>query len=159
MQRVEAVPVGEAAQPARLASEPGTNPNIVLISIDSLRADHLGCYGYPKPTTPGIDRLASEGLRFENAVSTTSWTLPSHASMFTGLYSYTHGLVDNGLRLGDDVVTLAEVLAGEGTPIDDMRSSAAFRKAMLGQSLRKLFHSPGLVTGAGAPSSTSGEAS
>jgi xanthine dehydrogenase small subunit len=59
----------------------------------------------------------------------------------------------------ETVEAAAEVLAGEGTPIDDMRSSAAFRKAMLGQSLRKLFHSPGLVTGAGAPSSTSGEAS
>ena len=102
------------SRPAALASKPGTNPNIVLVSIDSLRADHVGCYGYGKPTTPGIDRLAAEGVRFENAVSTTSWTLPAHATMFTGLYSYTHGLVDNGLRLGDDIVTLAEVLRDAG---------------------------------------------
>ncbi len=101
-------------EPPRLASEPGTDPNIVLVSIDSLRADHLGSYGYPKPTSPGMDRLAAEGVRFENAISNTSWTLPSHASMFTGLNSYTHGLVDNGLRLGDDVVTIAEVLREAG---------------------------------------------
>jgi len=86
----------------------------VLISIESLRADHVGCYGYPKPTTPLIDRLAQEGVRFQNAVSPTSWTLPAHASLFTGLNSYTHGLVANGLRLGDGVVTLAEVLRNAG---------------------------------------------
>jgi len=86
----------------------------VLISIDSLRADHLGCYGYPRETTPFIDSLADRGVRFENAVSTTSWTLPAHAAMFTGLWDSTHGLVDNGLRLGDGQRTLAEVLGERG---------------------------------------------
>ena len=60
-------------------------PNLLLISIDSLRADHLSCYGYERETSPAIDRLASEGVLFEVAVSSTSWTLPAHASMFTGL--------------------------------------------------------------------------
>lgn len=89
-------------------------PNLLLISIDSLRYDHVGCYGYPAPTTPTLDRLAREGVRFQNAVSTTSWTLPSHAAMFTGLYDSTHGLVDNGLRLDPRHRTLAEELARAG---------------------------------------------
>ena len=89
-------------------------PNIVLFSIDSLRQDHLGCYGYRAPTSPTLDRLAAEGVRFETAVSTTSWTLPSHAALFTGMFDTAHGLVDNGLRLGDEHRTLAEVLQGGG---------------------------------------------
>lgn len=89
-------------------------PSLVLISIDSLRYDHVGCYGYSAPTSPTLDRLAREGLRFQNAVSTTSWTLPSHAALFTGLYDSTHGLVDNGLRLDPRHRTLAEELARSG---------------------------------------------
>ena len=89
-------------------------PDIILISVDSLRPDHLGCYGYPKPTSPTIDKLAAGGVRFENAISTTSWTLPAHAALFTGLYDSAHGLVDNGLRLADAHVTLAEVLSQAG---------------------------------------------
>ncbi len=95
-------------------TQAGAPPNILFISIDSLRPDHLGCYGYQKPTSPFIDSLATKGVRFENAVSTTSWTLPSHASMFTGLLGKTHGLVDNGMSLSEDQVTLAELLKGEG---------------------------------------------
>jgi len=89
-------------------------PNVILVSIDSLRADFVGCYGYRRPTTPFLDSLAESGVRFENAISTTSWTLPSHAAMFTGLNDSTHGLVDNGLSLSDDHVTLAETLARAG---------------------------------------------
>lgn len=89
-------------------------PNIILVSIDSLRQDHLGCYGYPHPTSPTIDRLAASGVRFETAIATTSWTLPSHAAMFTGLFDSTHGLVDNGLRLKDQHNTLAEALREVG---------------------------------------------
>ncbi len=89
-------------------------PNILLISIDSLRSDHLGCYGYSKDTSPFIDELAGRGARFTNAVSTTSWTLPAHAAMLTGLNDSTHGLVDNGLRLSEDHVTLAELLKEQG---------------------------------------------
>ncbi len=100
--------VKEAPEPPR---QP---PDLILISIDSLRPDHLGSYGYPRNTSPFLDRLAAEGIRFENAVSTTSWTLPSHAAMLTGLYDSTHGLVDNGLTLNDGHVTLAEVLGAVG---------------------------------------------
>jgi arylsulfatase A-like enzyme len=93
---------------------PPKRPDILLISIDSLRPDHLGCYGYPKPTSPVIDKLAAEGVRCASAISTTSWTLPAHAAMFTGLVDSTHGLVDNGLSLADVHRTLAEVLKENG---------------------------------------------
>ena len=89
-------------------------PDIVLVSIDSLRADHLGCYGYWRPTSPTIDRLASRGARFANAVTTTSWTLPAHAALFTGLNDAAHGVMTDGIRLADDHVTLAEELRGAG---------------------------------------------
>ena len=66
------------------------NPNIVLISIDTLRPDHLGIYGYNRNTSPHIDSLARDGVLFRNALSTTSWTLPAHVSMLTALYSAHH---------------------------------------------------------------------
>lgn len=97
---------GERAAPAR--------PNLILVSIDSLRADHLGCYGYARDTSPRIDALAAAGARFEQALSSTSWTLPAHAGLFTGLYDSTHGVVDNGLALSDAHVTLAELLQSRG---------------------------------------------
>ncbi|MBZ5720815.1 MAG: sulfatase [Acidobacteriia bacterium] len=68
-------------------------PNILVIVVDTLRADHLSSYGYGRPTTPAIDRLAREGLVLGNAVSTCSWTLPSHASLLTGRPPYEHGMV------------------------------------------------------------------
>ncbi len=102
-----------AAGCAKPKANPGA-PNIVFISIDSLRADHLGAYGYHKPTSPSIDALAAQGVRFQWAISTTSWTLPAHAAMFTGLYDSAHGLVDNGLSLAPAQRTLAEVLKDNG---------------------------------------------
>jgi arylsulfatase A-like enzyme len=89
-------------------------PNVVLVIVDTLRADHLSSYGYHHLTSPHLDQLASEGVLFENAIATSSWTLPSHASMLTGLYSSEHG----GLRLQDqlpaNIPTLAEALSKAG---------------------------------------------
>jgi len=85
-------------------------PNIILISIDTLRADHLGCYGYERPTSPTIDTLASQGLLFEDVTSTSPWTLPSHGSLLTGLYPSHHTLKSFYTCLPSDVVTLAEIL-------------------------------------------------
>jgi arylsulfatase A-like enzyme len=89
-------------------------PNIVLISVDTLRRDHLGCYGYERDTSPHIDRLAEEGVLFENMISSTSWTLPAHAAMFTGLADSVHGALDTDRKLADDRVTLAERLRAAG---------------------------------------------
>jgi arylsulfatase A-like enzyme len=70
---------------------PGS-PNVVVIIIDTLRADHVSAYGYSRPTTPNLDRLAAQGVLFENATSATSWTFPSHVSLLTGEYPFEHGL-------------------------------------------------------------------
>src|ERR1700748_2402068 len=86
-------------------------PNVLIITIDTTRADHIGCYGYHLARTPSIDRLASEGVRCSNAVSSAPITMPSHTSIFTGLFPPAHGVRDNGAyALGEDAVTLAERL-------------------------------------------------
>jgi len=98
-------------------SESGREENprhIILISVDSLRADHVGCYGYGKDTTPNIDALASGGVRFDDAIAPCSWTVPSHASLFTSLYPPAHGVVDVTRALPRKCITLAEVLREEG---------------------------------------------
>jgi arylsulfatase A-like enzyme len=88
--------------------------NVILISIDTLRRDHLGCYGYPADVSPTIDRLAAGGVRFADASSAAPWTLPSHTTMLTGLYPGHHGVRDYAHQLPPERVTLAEVLAEHG---------------------------------------------
>jgi arylsulfatase A-like enzyme len=66
-------------------------PNIILITLDTTRADHLGCYGYNRPTSPNIDQLALESLLYDRAISPGTWTLPAHASLFTGKFTSSHG--------------------------------------------------------------------
>ena len=74
------------------ATDPGGNaPNVFLFVIDTLRADHLSCYGYELETSPNIDEFSREALRFENCYSTANWTVPGHASIFTGRYPISHG--------------------------------------------------------------------
>jgi arylsulfatase A-like enzyme/Tfp pilus assembly protein PilF len=96
----------------------GLNPqdlNILFFTLDTTRADHLGCYGYPRIETPNIDRLAGQGIRFENATSQAPLTLPSHSSIFTGTYPFYNGVRDNGgFYLESDKTTLAEVLQQAG---------------------------------------------
>jgi arylsulfatase A-like enzyme/Flp pilus assembly protein TadD len=89
--------------------------NLLLISVDTLRADHLACYGHPDIQTPNIDRLANEGAMFTDAISTVPLTLPSHATILTGLYPPSHGIRDNAFAaLPPDEQTLAEVLKQRG---------------------------------------------
>lgn len=90
-------------------------PNLVLIVMDTLRADHCSAYGHPRETTPALDRLAARGLRFERAYSTSSWTWPSTASLLTGLPAEAHGVRDSGAcYLDHPLETLAEVLQRRG---------------------------------------------
>jgi arylsulfatase A-like enzyme len=100
----------------RRAAEPppGSKYNLLLISIDTLRADHLKCYGYKQDTSPHLDRLAKEGVLFENLTSASSWTVPSHMSMFTSLYPSAHGVQTIRDHLGESVPTLARCLAQNG---------------------------------------------
>ena len=87
---------------------------IILISLDTLRADHLGCYGYNRNTSPSIDALAKESIVFEHAVVQSQWTLPSHMSIMTSLYPSSHGVTKPGDRLAKEQVTLAELLRKGG---------------------------------------------
>lgn len=81
------------------------------MTLDTTRADHIGCYGYPLALTPGLDSLASNGVTFERAYTPVPLTLPSHTSMLTGLYPPEHGLHINGMgRLDSSIPVLAEVL-------------------------------------------------
>ncbi len=85
--------------------------NLLVITVDTTRADHLGCYGYKKIKTPNIDSLARDGVLFKEAFSVQPVTLPAHSSIFTGNYPYTHGVRDNNIyKLSKDNTTLAEVL-------------------------------------------------
>lgn len=89
-------------------------PNIVLISLDTVRADHLGLYGYSKPTSPFLDSLSSSSVVFERAFSTSSWTLPAHASLLTGKYVSSHGAHMSHQKLTETNTTLAELLKQAG---------------------------------------------
>jgi arylsulfatase A-like enzyme len=102
-----------------MACKQPERPNVVLITLDTTRTDHLGAYGYAKARTPNLDRFASEGILYENAYATSSWTLPSHASILTGLLPMQHGAqaapggpvgrLGYGVRpLSDRFTTLAE---------------------------------------------------
>ncbi len=91
-----------------------TAPNIVLIVMDATRARNLGCYGYKRPTTPHLDRLAEGGVLYEQAISPGGWSLPSHASIFTGLYASRHGADDQHKYLQPEYPTLAELLRAHG---------------------------------------------
>jgi len=89
--------------------------NVLIITIDTLRADRLGCYGYHLARTPIIDGLAQEGVLVKDAISSAPITMPAHASIFTGLFPPAHGVRDNGAyALGEDAVTLAERMKGAG---------------------------------------------
>jgi len=86
------------------------NLNVVIITLDTLRADRVGCYGYDKAKTPVLDELAEKGVKFQNAVCQAPLTLPSHASIFTGLYPPSHQIRDNGAYyLDQGFQTLAEI--------------------------------------------------
>src|SRR5690349_18242197 len=98
--------------PARALAAP---PDIVLITIDTLRADATGFGGNRRGTTPNLDRLAAMGRVFANAHAHSVVTLPSHTNILTGLYPYQHGVRDNsGFKLPANVATLATVLAAAG---------------------------------------------
>lgn len=92
---------------------PPNQPNIALIVLDTVRADHLTCYGYPRPTTPGICALAAQGVLFQNAIAPSSWTLPSITSIFTGLLPHQTG-ADWGEPPSATPWTLAKILQSKG---------------------------------------------
>jgi len=99
------------------APERDPRPNVVLISLDSVRRDMLGCYGASfggRSPSPNLDRLAAAGVRVEEALSGTSWTLPAHVTLFTGEPELVHGVEQDGQRIPDELPTLAERLRAAG---------------------------------------------
>ncbi len=89
-------------------------PNVVLIVLDTIRADILSAYGYPKPTSPSLSLVASEGILFHQAITTDFWTLPAHASLLTGEYPAVHQATSETNALGEEAMTLAEYLRAAG---------------------------------------------
>ena len=90
-------------------------PNVLLVTLDTTRADHLACYGYTGVSTPNLDAAAGRGVLFEQAATAAPLTLPSHSTIMTGMYPTFHGVRVNGnTALGDDQTTLAEVLSARG---------------------------------------------
>lgn len=107
-------PPHAVAEPAQTGFVPAPTRGYILISIDALRADHLGVYGYPKPTSPFVDELARRATVFDHAFAQVPSTLPSHMSMFTGLYPAEHGVFPPSAVLAPEIRTLPELLFHAG---------------------------------------------
>jgi arylsulfatase A-like enzyme len=111
----------------------GPRPEIILlISVDTLRADHLGLYGHHRPTSPVLDAFAAEGTVFEDANSPSPWTLPAHASMLTGLFPKKHRVLTFDTALPAEIPTLAGILAGAGYHTAAVVNSAWLKKERYG---------------------------
>ena len=95
-------------------AQPHRPPNLVLLLVDSLRADHLGTYGGARPISPNVDALARAGARFDRAYVTAPWTQPSVASLLTGLHPSAHGFTEHGRILSRELETLPERLLAAG---------------------------------------------
>jgi arylsulfatase A-like enzyme len=101
-------------QVAGTGRRPVDRPNILVYMVDTLRADHLGVYGYEVPTSPNIDRFATDATLFGRSLAQTSWTRPAVASVFTGLHPQAHGTNGRLDALSQDAETVAEMLSGVG---------------------------------------------
>lgn len=130
------------AAPASDATKSGAAkpPNLVLVTIDTCRADHLSCYGYPRKTTPAIDALANESILFERCYAVFPQTTPSHCSLFTGVYPYEHGVLSCFFRASeeeqavhafastDQLKTITELLAAHGYATGGFVSGATVKR-------------------------------
>ena len=105
---------GKSATGNIIKGEACKDCNVILISFDALRADHLGVYGYEKNTSPNIDAFSEDSLVFENCISQAPWTLPSHVSMLTGEYPSHHGAMKATSELGNSTITIADILHDKG---------------------------------------------
>ena len=112
----------------------GGRPNLLLITVDTLRADHLGAYGYSLPTSPALDRLARDGVTFDNAYTPVPTTAPAVASLLTGLYVDAHHVRENEAELPASTYTLGEALASAGYTTAGFYGNGALAKGF-GQGL------------------------
>ncbi|PYV60984.1 MAG: hypothetical protein DMG95_13360 [Acidobacteria bacterium] len=124
----------------RLPAATPDAPNVLIVVFDTLRADHVSSYGYPRETSPNIDRLAREGALFENAIAPAPWSLPSHVSLLTGKYQFEHGIGDvppmsvTGLRAPamNGSETLSEILEQHGYRTGAFSANRTYFSANLG---------------------------
>lgn len=123
-----------------VSRRPGSAPHTVLIVVDQLRADHLGCYGYQRPTTPHLDQLAEDAVVFENAIAASTFTKTSIASLFTGLHPYHHG-VYRGIKRDAEGEIISDVLDPELDTLAAGLSRAGFETAAWVQNghLRRIY--------------------
>ncbi len=119
------------------ASTPPLPPQVLLVTLDTLSADRLGCYGGRDVATPHLDALAATGTRFARAAAPMPQTAPSHASMMTGRYPFSHGLTDNWHALAPEVDTVAELLVRRGVETACFYNVFQFNDANLVQGFRK----------------------
>ncbi len=94
----------------------GARPPVIFITVDTLRKDHLSCYGYPVPTSPELDNFAADAVTFKRHYTAIPYTLPSHCTLLTGLYPRTHEVLANGWTLGDSYTTIAQVFKEHDYP-------------------------------------------
>lgn len=125
----------ERRQISRLPAAAPGSPNVLVIVVDTLRADHLSTYGYGRPTSPNLSRIADQGVLFENAMAPSSWTLPSHASMLTGRYPHEHGACYMGVSLLPQYPVLGEAFQRLGYRTAGFSASTYFfsRRTGLGR--------------------------
>jgi len=99
---------------AKKTRREAAGPNVLFILVDSLRSDHLSCYGYPLLTSPRLDTLATQGVLFSSMLAASTWTVPTHASLFTGLYPLSHGAYSVFSTLDPGIPTMAQTLSKNG---------------------------------------------
>jgi arylsulfatase A-like enzyme len=130
----------ERREVGRFSSATPGAPNVVIVVFDTLRADHVSAYGYARETSPNIDRLAKEGVVFENSIAPAPWSLPSHVSLLTGKYQFEHGIGDvpamslAGLRAAamNGSETLGQVLQQHGYKTGAFSANRTYFSANLG---------------------------
>lgn len=104
-------------------------PNIILLVLDAVRADHLSCYGYERLTTPNLELVATESILYEKCIAPANWSVPSHASLFTGMYPSAHNTNFRNLELPAELPTLAEILRFSGYQTCAITSNAWISEA------------------------------
>src|SRR6059036_3212529 len=104
-------------------------PSILIVLVDALRPDHLGCYGYGRPTSPVLDALASRCVLFENARAVSSWTKPSIPSLFTSLYPSQHGVFEGSAGGGGGGIPESDVLPAEAVTLAEALKECGYATA------------------------------
>ena len=116
-------------------------PNYIVVTMDTTRKDHLGCYGYHRNTSPNLDKFADESIVFEDAYGTSHGTLPNHNSIFTGLYPYNHGVLSNKRIIPPGIPNLGDWLREQGYETIGVTSTSFLNKQTTGNCFKTVFNS------------------